>query len=113
MTAATDPPFELSRPAQAAAPARGLRRIAWTIAVLTLWEGVARFGPWPDWIFPPPSAVAVCGVSPTWPITGMPAWTIARARSAELPPRSSLTASQPASFTNRCALRTACSSDTS
>ena len=59
MTAATDPPFELSRPAQAAAPARGLRRIAWTIAVLTLWEGVARFGPWPDWIFPPPSAVAV------------------------------------------------------
>ena len=38
---------------------------------------------------------------------------IARARSAELPPRSSFTASQPASFTNRCALAIACSLDIS
>jgi hypothetical protein len=43
----------------------------------------------------------------------MPAATIAAARSATTPPRSSLTASQPASFTNRCAVATACSSDCS
>ena len=61
----------------------------------------------------PPSAVAVWGVSPTWPITGMPAPTIARARSTEVPPRSSLTASQPASLTKRCAWRIASSLDAS
>ena len=59
----------------------------------------------------PPSAVAVCGVSPTWPITGMPERTIARARSTDAPPRSSLTASQPASLTKRWAFSIACSFD--
>ena len=34
------------------------------------------------WAFQPPSAVEVWGVRPTWPITGMPAPTIARARLA-------------------------------
>ena len=38
-------------------------------------------------------------------MTGMPAPTIARARSTEVPPRSSLTASQPASLTKRWAVR--------
>ena len=32
------------------------------------------------WAFQPPRAVEVWGVRPTWPITGMPAPTIARAR---------------------------------
>ena len=57
----------------------------------------------------PPSALADCGVRPTWPITGIPEPAIARARSTEAPPRSSLTASQPASLTNRCAFSIACS----
>ena len=66
------------------------------------------------WAFQPPSAVAVWGVSPTWPITGMPAATIARARLTEpAPPPSSLTASQPASLTMRTAVAIACSSETS
>ena len=43
-------------------------------------------------------------------LEGSPARTIARARSAE---PSTLTASQPASFTNRCAVAIACSSDAS
>ena len=43
----------------------------------------------------------------------MPAPTMARARSTEVPPRSSFTASQPASLTKRCAVRIACSFDTS
>ncbi len=34
---------------------------------------------------------------------------MARARSTDGPPRSSFTASQPASLTNRCALSIACS----
>ena len=76
----------------------------------------AIFDAWPA-VLPcarkPPSAVAVCGVRPTWPITGIPAFTIARARSTEDPPRSSLTASQPASLTNRWALAMASSSDCS
>jgi len=42
-------------------------------------------------------------------MTGMPASTIARARSMVVPPRSSLTASHPASLMNRCAVATACS----
>ena len=42
-----------------------------------------------------------------------PARTIARARSTELPPRSSLTASQPASLMKRCALWIASSFDAS
>ena len=66
------------------------------------------------WAFQPPSAVAVWGVRPTWPITGMPAPTIARARLTEDgPPPSSLTASQPASLTIRIAFEIACSSETS
>ena len=59
MTAATDPGFPIAGAAQTAAPSHGLRRIGWTLLLLALWEAVARFGPWPDWIFPPPSAVAV------------------------------------------------------
>ena len=46
-----------------------------------------------------------------WPITGMPASTIARARSIG-PAPSSFTASAPASFTKRIAFRTASSSET-
>ena len=61
------------------------------------------------WALKPPSADAVCGVRPTWPITGMPELMIARARSTETPPRSSLTASQPDSLTKRWALSIACS----
>ncbi|MFL5397603.1 MAG: ABC transporter permease [Myxococcales bacterium] len=41
-----------------AAPGRGLRRLGWSLAVLGIWEAVARLGPWPAWIFPPPTAVA-------------------------------------------------------
>jgi hypothetical protein len=43
----------------------------------------------------------------------MPAATMARARSTELPPRSSLTASQPASLMKRWALWIASSFDAS
>ena len=43
----------------------------------------------------------------------MPAPTIARDRSTEVPPRSSFTASQPASLTKRCAVRMASSLETS
>ena len=43
----------------------------------------------------PPSIVADCGVSPMWPITGMPAPTIARARDSIGPAPSSFTASAP------------------
>ena len=47
-------------------------------------------------------------------MTGMPALAIARARATDVgPPPSSLTASQPASLTNRIAVATACSSETS
>ena len=54
--------------------------------------------------------VAVCGVRPTWPITGMPAPTIAAARSPGRAAALQLTASQPAS-TNRWAVAMACSFD--
>jgi NitT/TauT family transport system permease protein len=56
MTAATD--FETGRPTFAT-PSRALRRFGGTVAALALWEGVARFGPWPAWIFPAPSAVGM------------------------------------------------------
>ena len=46
-------------------------------------------------------------------MTGMPARTIARARSALTPPPSSLIASQPASFTKRCAVAIAWPSEIS
>ncbi len=60
----------------------------------------------------PPSIVADCGVSPMWPITGMPAPTIARTRESIGPAPSSLTASAPASLTNRIAFSSAVSSET-
>ena len=64
--------------------------------------------------YPSTVAVEVCGVRPTWPMTGMPAWTMARARATGTgPPPSSLTASQPASLTNRCAVAIACASEAS
>jgi NitT/TauT family transport system permease protein len=56
MTVATEAPFAAG---SAAAPSRAARRIGWTLAVLGLWEALARLGPWPSWIFPPPTAVAV------------------------------------------------------
>ena len=62
-------------------------------------------------VLKPPSCVADCGVKPTWPMTGMPARTIARAREAEGPAPSSLTASARASLTKRMALRRASSSE--
>ena len=54
----------------------------------------------------PPSIVAVCGVSPMWPITGMPAPTIARHARERGPAPSSLTASAPPSLTKRIAFST-------
>ena len=56
--------------------------------------------------------VADCGVSPMWPITGIPAPTIARTRESIGPAPSSFTASAPASLTNRIAFRTVSSSET-
>ena len=56
--------------------------------------------------------VADCGVRPMWPITGMPAPTIAWTRESVGPAPSSLTASAPASLTKRTALRSASSSET-
>ena len=56
--------------------------------------------------------VADCGVRPMWPITGMPASTIARTRESIAPAPSSFTASAPASFTKRMAFSTASSSET-
>lgn len=58
MTGATELGF--AGPPQGADAARfgPLRRIGWALFVLALWEGAARLGPWPSWIFPPPTAVA-------------------------------------------------------
>ncbi len=47
-----------------------------------------------------------------WPMTGMPASTIARTRDSDGPAPSSLTASVRASLKKRIALRTASSSET-
>ena len=83
-------------------------------ATCTAWRAVR------PWALKPPSAEALWGVSPTWPITGIPAETIARAREMlsclsdgppEMPAISILTASQPASLTNRTADSTACASE--
>ncbi len=60
----------------------------------------------------PPSIVADCGVSPTWPMTGIPAWTIDLTRESMGPAPSSFTASAPASLTKRIAFSTAFSSET-
>jgi len=54
-------------------------------------------------------AVAVCGVSPTWPMTGMPERTIARARSTEGRRARASQRRRPHSLTKRWALRTASS----
>lgn len=35
----------------------GFRRLGWLLLLLTLWEVVARVGPWPPWIFPGPIEV--------------------------------------------------------
>ena len=56
--------------------------------------------------------VADCGVRPTWPITGIPAPTIACTRESIGPAPSSFTASAPASLTKRTAFSTATSSVT-
>ena len=56
----------------------------------------------------PPSIVAVCGVRPMWPITGMPADVSARTRESIGPAPSSLTASAAASLTKRIAVSSAC-----
>ncbi len=66
----------------------------------------------PPWALKPPSIVADCGVSPMWPMTGMPEPTSARARESIGPAPSILTASAPASLTKRTAFSTAVSSET-
>ena len=58
MTAATEAPLD-GRVGLDATPGRALRRLGWTALVLGVWEAVARLGPWPGWIFPPPTAVAI------------------------------------------------------
>jgi NitT/TauT family transport system permease protein len=35
---------------------------AFPLALILAWELLGRFGPWPPWLFPPPSQVAVTGV---------------------------------------------------
>ena len=57
----------------------------------------------------PQSASALGGVSPRWPMTGIPARAMPVTRSAISAPPSSLTASQPVSAMNRPALRIAVS----
>jgi hypothetical protein len=64
------------------------------------------------WALKPPSAVADWGVSPIWPITGIPAPTIAATRASVGPAPSTFTASAPASLTNRIAFVTASASET-
>ena len=61
------------------------------------------------WSRKPPRALALCGVSPRWPMTGIPARAMPATRSAISAPPSSLTASQPVSAMNRPALRIAVS----
>ena len=61
----------------------------------------------------PPSMLTACGVSPTWPITGMPRADRKAIVGAIASPPSSLTAAQPLSFITRAALAKACSGDAS
>ena len=63
------------------------------------------------WTLNPPRAPALWGVSPRWPITGMPLLAMPATRSAISAPPSSLTASQPVSAISRPALRIAVSTD--
>ena len=64
------------------------------------------------WALKPPSIVADCGVSPMWPITGMPEPMSALTRESIGPAPSIFTASAPASLTKRTAFSTAVSSET-
>lgn len=57
----------------------------------------------------PPKEVAVCGVIPMWPITLMPASTIARIVGAMFAPPSSFTQSHRVSLVIRLAVSMACS----
>ena len=56
-----------------------------------------------------PIALIACGVSPMWPMTGIPAFTIASIVRALRTPPSTLTACVPPSRRNRPALATASS----
>lgn len=39
-----------------------LQQAAFLVAFVLIWELLARFGPWPTWLFPPPSEVARRGL---------------------------------------------------
>ena len=57
----------------------------------------------------PPIVLKACGVSPMWPITGIPRSTRKWMVSAMRRPPSTFTAPQPVSFITRAADRNACS----
>ena len=59
----------------------------------------------------PPIRWIACGVSPTWPITGISAVTMRSIVAAIATPPSSFTAWAPPSFTQRTALRSASSGE--
>ena len=80
-------------PASSSARASAITRTAWRgVLPCTLW---------------PPKALTDCGVSPTWPITGMPASTSLCTVLATRTPPSSFTEPQPVSCMMRVALRMA------
>jgi NitT/TauT family transport system permease protein len=60
MSNAPDAPAIPAPPRRGAAPGTQIwiRRAVFLLALLALWEVVARFGPWPPYIFPAPSQVA-------------------------------------------------------
>ena len=66
----------------------------------------SRLLPWTRTL---PIALMACGVSPMWPMTGIPAFTIASIVRALRTPPSTLTACVPPSRRNRPALATASS----
>ena len=72
-------------------------------------RAVSAWRPWALW---PPIAVAVCGVRPRWPITGMPAATSAFTRSSDRPGALQLDHVGAALLDQPAAVRTASSSDT-
>ena len=61
------------------------------------------------WTLTLPIALIACGVSPMWPMTGIPAFTIASMMRALRTPPSTLTACVPPSRRKRPALSTASS----
>ena len=63
----------------------------------------------PPWTLKPPKLLALCGVMPMWPMTGMPTSTMRFMVGAILLPPSSLMQSQFVSMSMRQALRIACS----